>query len=257
LTSSQGYVLIIFWVPMRPGLSQILSFGEYFGRILAAGLIAPEKAFLLYGITGRSPASRARRLVSKPEGIFTEPLPEVTLTAAEKELLVYPAILFSRGVAASNGRQTEAIAAQLASGEPDPVKILKEALKNWDYEPDFPTFTPRISGCFSSAGQLAMSLIRRGENGQSIRDFWPLVLRSNQGYLLATYNGENRQPLLAFSGSPLKFSVQSSTASGLLAEFYQALGPKEGKEDWRVAAVAVIFSLLSLRPIETEVINRY
>ncbi len=257
MTSNEGYVLIIFRVPMRPGLSQILSYGEYFGRILAAGSIAPEKVFLLYGITGRSPASRARRLESKPEGIFTEPLPEVSLSAREKELLVYPAILFSRGVAASNGRQTEAIAAQLASGEPNPVRILKEALKNWDYEPDFPTFTPRISACFTCAGRLAMSLIRRGENGQSLRDFWPLVLKSNQGYLLATYNGENRHPLPPFSGSPLEFSVQASTASGLLAEFYPALGPKEGKEDLRVAAAAVIFSLLSLKPTEIEVINRY
>lgn len=240
---------------MTPSLKDILSKGEYFGRIIAIGLTASaQDVFLLYGLTGRSPTSRSRRLVLKEDGIYTEPINE---TNQNKDLLVYPAILFSRGVAISNGQQTKDIAEKLILGQEDPVIVLKEALAQWTYEPDAPHFTPRISACLGPGGQLAMAIIRRGERGEKIEEYYSLPLKPGEGYLLTTYQGPNVQPLPSFSGPPLNFSLSSQKSKEILMEFFEALAPKEGKEDWRIASVAVTLSLPSLEKKEVDIINLY
>jgi len=238
-------------------LFNLLRSGEYFGRLIGVGLTTEKKIFLLYGVTGRSPASRARRLVRRKEGIFTEPLAEIALSPGQRELLVYPAIIFNQGVALSNGQQTRAIAEKLALGGDNPETILKEALAGWSYEPDAPIFTPRISACLVAGGSLAMAIIRRGENGQSLHEYYSLDLNPGEGYLLATYQGPNLQPPPSFSGPPLNFTTSKLKAGEILAEFYEALAPSEGKEDFRVAATSVTLSWPRLEVQEIEIINRY
>jgi len=242
---------------VKPSLTDILRTGEYFGRLIGVGLTAEKKIFLLYGITGRSPASRARRLVRRKEGIFTEPLVEIALNSGQRELLVYPAILFNQGVALSNGQQTKAIAEKLALGIDNSETILKEALASWSYEPDPPIFTPRISACLVPGGSLAMAIIRRGENGQSLHEYYSLDLAPGEGYLLATYQGPNLQPPPSFSGPPLNFMTSKLKAGKIAAEFYEALAPSEGKEDFRVAVTSVTLSWPRLEVLEIEIINRY
>ncbi len=242
---------------MKPLISQLLKPGGYYGRVLCAGQTEGQKIFFLYGITGRSPSSRARRLVLHEEGIFTEPIPKLELAPGAKELLIYPAIIFSQGIAASNGQQTKDIAFHLAQGLNDPVTVLQEALQVWDYEPDSPIFTPRISACLTINGRLAMSVIRRGEDGQSIREFYPLSLEPGQGFLLATYDGENKNPPASFLGPPRVFRTLSLKARELVEEFYENLQPEAGKEDLRVAAAALTFLCPGNQPDEIEIINRY
>lgn len=243
---------------MKRSLADILREGEYFGRLLAVGLTRSEdKIFLIYGLTGRSRASQARRLVRREEGIFTEPLEKASLTAQQRDLLIYPAILFGKGIVASNGQQTWEILKRLSSGMDDPEIILKDALINWTYEPDSPTFTPRISACVLPGGRLAMALIRRGENGQSIHEYYSLPLNPGEGYLLATYSGHNLNPPPPFSGPPLNFVMTKVGAREILDEFYEALAPQKGKEDWRVAGVVVTSRLARLDLLEVEIINRF
>lgn len=239
-------------------LKDLLAKGEYFGRIIAIGLTnSAQEAFVLYGLTGRSPTSRCRRLVQRGDGIYTEPINEKNYNCQNKELLIYPAILFSRGVAVSNGQQTKDIAEKLVLGHEDPETVLKEALARWTYEPDAPHFTPRISACLVPGGQLAMAILRRGERGEKIEDYYSLPLKPGEGYLLATYQGPNLQPLPSFSGPPLNFSLFSQKGKEILTEFFEALAPQEGKEDWRVAAVVVTLSFPSLEKKEVEIINLY
>jgi len=238
-------------------LINLLRAGEYFGRLIGAGLTTEKKVFLLYGITGRSAASRARRLMRRREGIFTEPLAEIALNPQQRELLVYPAILFNQGVALSNGQQTMAIAEKLALGIDNPETILREALASWTYEPDAPIFTPRISACLVPGGPLAMAIIKRGENGQSLHEYYTLNLNPGEGYLLATYQGPNLQLPPSFSGPPLNFLTSKLKTGEILTEFYEALAPSEGKEDFRVAAASVTLSWPCLEVLEIEIINRY
>lgn len=233
-----------------------MSQGEYFGRVLAVGQpLEGTGFFVLYAVTGRSLSSRARRLVCKPDGVFTEPISEAAVSSGRRELLVYPAVLFGRGVAVSNGQQTISIAQALAQGESDPVDVLQRALEGWDYEPDAPTFTPRISACVTVDGRLAMSVISRGQDGQSKRDFFPLPLVQGQGFLLATYQGPNINPPPPFSGPPWEFFTPNSRPRELLHELDQALAPKSGKEDLRVALVALTFSRPDGKPDAVEIIN--
>ncbi len=243
---------------VKRSLPDYLREGEYFGRLLAiASTSDNEKIVILYGLTGRSKSSQARRLVRRENGLYTEPLPESSLTAQQRELLVYPVILFNRGVAASNGQQTREIFKKLSSGSNDPELILKEALAGWSYEPDFPTFTPRISACLLPEGRLAMALIRRGENGQSIHEYYSLFLTPGEGFLLTTYKGPNLNPPPSFSGPPVNFKMTEIQAKEILNEFYEALAPQPGEKDWRVAAAVITFSLSRLELLEMEIINRF
>jgi len=55
---------------------------EYPGRFIFAGQIkSSEEIFLVYGITGRSAASQARRIIKKEGGLWVEPsAPELFLS---------------------------------------------------------------------------------------------------------------------------------------------------------------------------------
>ncbi|MCX7974463.1 MAG: hypothetical protein N3B16_08175 [Candidatus Aminicenantes bacterium] len=243
---------------MNFSLKDILSAGDYFGRLIAIGLtLSGQKIFVLYGLTGRSQTSRSRRLIQKPDGIYTEPISDQALNLQNKDLLIYPAVLIDWGLAVSNGQQTRDIAHQLSLKIDDPEIILKNALANWSYEPDRPTFTPRISACLTPGGKLAMALIKRGKKGEKVSEYYSPRLSPGEGYLLATYQGPNLQPPPSFSGPPLNFSLQSQQAKEILVEFFEALAPKEGKEDWRIAAAAVVLSFPNLETKEIEIINRF
>ncbi|MBN2264398.1 MAG: hypothetical protein JW775_01165, partial [Candidatus Aminicenantes bacterium] len=174
---------------------------EYPGRLIIIGA-APEggRAVIIYAITGRSPSSQARKLVLRDGGIWVQPTDEATLKQGRVELLVYPAVLFSRaGLAVSNGRQTGDIHGRLALGAS--AAGLAEALKAWDFEPDAPIFTPRISGCLA-AGVAALSVIKRGPAGETLRNYFEIGLRPGEGRLVSTYEGPNADPPPVFRGEP-------------------------------------------------------
>lgn len=242
---------------MKSKLYQLLRRGAYYGRLLAVGQSPEGKLFVLYAITGRSLSSRSRRLTLKPDGIFVEPLGKAAISPGQKDLLIYPAVLFSRGIAASNGQQTVSIAKVLEQGISNPVDVLRKALDGWDYEPDAPVFTPRISACITPDHCAGMSLIKRGKKGESERAFFHLSLHPGKGFLLATYCGENSNPPAPFNSSPWEFSTPYSTPRQLLTDLHQALTPKEGNEDRRVAVVAMTFSQPDQKPEAVEILNHY
>ncbi|MBE3129789.1 MAG: hypothetical protein IMZ54_03600, partial [Acidobacteria bacterium] len=145
---------------------------EYPGRLIAMGLAsAGTKAVIVYAITGRSPSSQARKLVHRDSGVWVQPTDEDVLKKGNIDLLVYPALFFGQaGVAVSNGKQTADIRDALLAGAA-PVAVLSQALAAWDYEPDAPIFTPRISGCLVR-GAAGLSVVRRGESGEPLRSYF-------------------------------------------------------------------------------------
>jgi IMP cyclohydrolase len=229
----------------------------YPGRLIIVG--APPgggRALVLYAITGRSPSSQARKLVRRDGGIWVQPTDEAALQQGNVELLVYPAVLFGRaGLAVSNGRQTADVRDRLAPGA-DPVAALAAGLRSWDFEPDAPIFTPRISGCLAGAAA-GLSVVRRGPSGETLRSYFEVGLRPGEGRLVSTYEGPNADPLPVFSGEPRFVALGATTAADAAAAAYRSLGPPPSGKDFRVAVAGILATPGEPDKADIHIINRH
>jgi IMP cyclohydrolase len=230
---------------------------EYPGRVLALGAgPGGDTAVAVYAITGRSPSSQARKLVFREKGIWVEPTDEGVLGKGNVDLLVYPAALIGEaGLAVSNGRQTADIHAGLKE-KGRPVQVLAAALEAWDYEPDSPIFTPRISGCVRD-GRAALALVRRGPEGESLRSYFEIPLQAGGARAISTYLGPNRDPLPSFEGEPFGLALAGRTPGQIAEGVFEALAPRNPDKDFRVAVACVMFPFA--RPVDFEytIINRH
>jgi IMP cyclohydrolase len=229
---------------------------EYPGRLIAMGLAsAGAKAVIVYAITGRSPSSQARNLVHRDGGIWVQPTDEDVLKKGNVDLLVYPALLFGQaGVAVSNGKQTADILDALVEADA-PVAILSKVLAAWDYEPDAPIFTPRISGCLVR-GAAGLSVVRRGAAGETLRSYFEVPLREGEGRIVSTYEGPNREPLPCFEGEPRRMALAGTTPRETAEDAYRALAPSAPDKDFRVSVACVFVSLSDPGRIELHILNR-
>jgi len=235
-----------------------LSSREYPGRVIIVGQDKTgDNMVVIYAITGRSPSSQARKLELEEDAIWASPTDEEALKKGNRDLLVYPAILFvpARGIAVSNGQQTSDIGSHLLKSQ-NPLEILESALFQWDFEPDGPIFTPRISGCVLSGKGAALSIIRRGSDGSSSRNFYEVPLVSGRGMMIATYRGENRNPVPSFTGEPVEVEIHKKRADGMAEAVYDALAPEPGKKDLRVSVACVYSRKVSAGQNEIYIINR-
>ncbi len=240
---------------MIPGLAPLRAM-SYPGRFIIVGRDkSGEQSIVAYGITGRSPASRARRLELDRDKIWTKPTDEEALRKGNPDLLIYPAIIFSRGIAVSNGRQTTSIHEQMVRSA-EPGEILHLALLNWDFEPDPPIYTPRIGGCLLSPFKAALGIVRRGENGDTKRMVFDFPLIPGRGKLISTYSGEDRSRIRPFASYPPELSLAQSTARGLAEAVHESLEPKPPEEDLRVAVACVFSSDLGPETSDVFIINR-
>ncbi|OGD16635.1 MAG: hypothetical protein A2V76_06310 [Candidatus Aminicenantes bacterium RBG_16_63_14] len=230
---------------------------EYPGRFIVIG--APReggKAAIIYAITGRSPSSQARKLVLRDGGIWVQPTDEEILKKGNVDLLVYPAVLFDKaGIAVSNGKQTADVRDGLLPGA-DPVAVLSKALAAWDFEPDAPIFTPRISGCLVGGGA-GLSVVLRGPSGETLRRAFEVALRPGEGRLVSTYEGPNADPLPVFGGEPRRVGLAGATAAETAETTYQDLAPAAAAKDFRVAVACVFVPLADPERIDVRIINRH
>jgi IMP cyclohydrolase len=234
-----------------------LSTLEYPGRLIVMGEVAGGgEAVIVYAITGRSPSSQARKLAHRDGGVWVQPTDEDVLKKGNIDLLVYPALLFGQaGVAVSNGKQTAAIQDALLA-EAAPVAVLSQALAAWDYEPDSPIYTPRISGCLVR-GTAGLSIVRRGESGESLRSYFEVPFREGEGRFVSTYAGPNSDPLPAFEGEPRRIGLAGKTARETAEAVYEDLAPATAGKDFRVAVACVFVSLSDPGRIDLHIINRH
>ena len=231
-----------------------LSGMEYPGRILGVGRDASGLFdILIYAITGRSPSSQARRLELESDAIWTKPTDPQALRKGKVDLLIYPAVIFKNGLAASNGKQTTDIAE--ASGL-SPIQVLDQGMKKWDYEPDAPTFTPRIGGCILPAGRAGLSLLKRAENGACLRYFYEVPLIPGKGSFVATYAGDNKDPLPPFTGEPKDLGLGEPTARAMAEGIYDSLRPPGRALDFRVAVACIFADPSDINNRQVFIINR-
>jgi hypothetical protein len=231
-----------------------LSRMKYPGRALAVGRdMSGTFNIIIYAITGRSSSSQARRLELEADAIWTKPTDPELLRKGNIDLLIYPAVILSEGLAVSNGKQTSNIDVRSGQG---PVEVLEEAMKSWGYEPDAPIFTPRISGCVLPSNRAGLSIINRAENGDSLRFFYEVPLIPGKGKLLTTYSGENKDPLQPFAGEPMDLDLVEPTARATAEAVYGALKPPAGAGDFRVAVTCVFAKATDMKDRRVFIINR-
>ena len=240
---------------MRAGLKN-LARRNYPGRIIIIGKDnVGENIVVIYALTGRSPSSQARMLSREGDTLWVRPIEEEILRQGRIELLVYPAICLSQGIAVSNGKQSLDIKSRLAHSQ-NPSEILTSALSNWDYEPDPPIYTPRISGCVVASMRAALSVIKRGEDGSSIRNIFEVPLIERKGWMISTYQGENKDLVEPFSGEPQELEFDQNNPNDMAEAVYKALAPREGEKDLRVAVACVFSPNIEKGEFDVSIINR-
>ncbi|MBI4150448.1 hypothetical protein HY488_03520 [Candidatus Woesearchaeota archaeon] len=263
---------------------------EYPGRIILIGMTSEGHDVLVYGITGRSASSRARRLVcdttnTHEDIIKVDVTDRAILAQGNKALLLYDCIRrYDNSFVVSNGAQTDVLAAELKLARIrhdtiNPMDVLSEAFREPRliagidvscYEPDDPTYTPRISGVLVHP-EAALCMIKRGDHEPSQEDdapaskwFFEFPLRKGVGRAFTTYTGQNvphGKPIPSFSGEPLYLQIHGSTAEQIARDVYNALGPKSfgmaPGEDFRVGVVAYVLANDSPSPynVARHIIN--
>jgi IMP cyclohydrolase len=209
-----------------PTVRELLASRPYPGRGLLLGAVAGRR-LVVYFVTGRSIASRSRRLVARPSGDL-----DVTDTQLEGKidpLRHYRAATRRNGwQVIGNGDHVEGVAAELAIGT-DPLTIMT----GLTVEPDPPISTPRIWLALRCEGVDAAAIFgylrRRADEGID-RVVWSVSgLASGHAVLLSTYEGTETdvRPVQA----PVEVSVAASDGPGLLSELWSGLNP-----DLRVGA---------------------
>jgi hypothetical protein len=133
---------------------------------------------------------------------------------------------------------------------------LEEGLQSWSFEPDAPIFTPRISGCIVPSNRTALSIVRRAPDGASLRFYYEFPFIPGRGKLISTYPGDISNPLPSFEGDPLDVDFSERTAAETAEAVYNALKPREGGPDLRVAVACVFAAVEDMVDWELAIINR-
>jgi IMP cyclohydrolase len=240
----------------KDGGLDALSGMEYPGRVIILGRSAGEGIpFVIYCITGRSPSSQARRIAFEGTKAMVTPTDADLLAEGDPDLLLYAAISIQQGCVVSNGRQTFSIR-PIPVSDQGPVEVLAQGLEGWDFEPDPPNWTPRISGCILTPDRGALCIVKQGGGGLSLKNYFEFPLVPGRAKMICTYTGENVNPLPSFQGEPQDLRFRGVTARQNAEEAYAAMAPADPKLDFRVAAACVFLHDLQRDVFEKAVINR-
>lgn len=115
---------------------------SYPGRGIILGTTPDKKHFALaYFISGRSENSRNRVFEKTPDGTLRT-IPFDPSKVTDPSLIIYNAVRqLQKSTIVTNGDQTDTVFDGMSQG-----KTFSESLESRCFEPDFPNFTPRISG---------------------------------------------------------------------------------------------------------------
>ncbi len=265
-------------------LDEVLKQMEYPGRFIVIGRDSQRRDVVVYGVTGRSPSSQARRIVDEGSRVRVEPTDPNILKQGNPSLLLYDCIRFVNGnIIVSNGRQTDLIAETIEKslGQPTALSALVKAFERpylvegerkgkyidlTKFEPDEPSNTPRISAVVTREGA-AISIVRSiGLGCRSGKSFFEIPPAEGWCTMIATYAGQNvpsGKPIPMFTGEPREVRLPDSEPKFLAEHIYRLLQPKEPGEgilepgkDFRVGVVAMFYDRRT-DTVNTHVVNRH
>lgn len=230
-------------------LAQLLNERPYPGRFLILG-VQSDKKIAIYGVTARSPASRAKRYVlsSDAKKISVESTDPSIMAQGNLKLLDYTALyIHANGLVIGNGRQTTVVKSLIASTASEQ---LTHDLRDETFEPDAYS-TPRITGCWltSQSATGALHIIRNDGQDNSTRDCYTIDSSVEGFQFISTYAGPNIRPTPSFTGGPIEVSLEGDSIKDLVAYVYQGTAPQSaGQEDLRVSIVGVSIEGNDVRP---------
>ena len=187
-------------------LSKELSATTYPGRGIVLGKSADARCFYIaYFIMGRSENSRNRIFEIDGRGIRTKAFDESKMV--DPSLIIYAPVRVCGDVTiVTNGDQTDTIYDALEAG-----KTFEEALRSRTFEPDAPTYTPRISGVVEpKADRYRLSILKSadGDPASTRRYFFDYdAPRPGEGHFIHTYQ-QDGNPLPSFEGEPVPVTIE-------------------------------------------------
>ena len=233
----------------RLNLAEELSATTYPGRGIVIGRTPDgKKAAIAYFIMGRSENSRNRVFVTEGEGIRTEAFDPAKLE--DPSLIIYaPVRVRGTDTIVTNGDQTDTIFENMDQGD-----TFEESLRNREFEPDAPNYTPRISGVLHIEGGYTyeMSILKsnNGDPDQCLRFTFgydnPLA---GEGHFIHTYMGDGN-PLPSYEGEPTPVTIPTDD----LDEFTDIVW-KSINEDNKVS-LFTRFIDIETGKYETKIVNK-
>ncbi|MCR5213919.1 MAG: IMP cyclohydrolase [Eubacterium sp.] len=182
---------------------------SYPGRGIVIGRTPDgKKAAIAYFIMGRSSNSRNRIFVTEGEGIRTEAFDPSKLE--DPSLIIYaPVRVRGTDTIVTNGDQTDTIYENMDQGD-----TFEESLRNREFEPDAPNFTPRISGLLhiddDYTYEISILKSNNGDPDQCLRyTFTYDNPADGQGHFIHTYMGDGN-PLPSFEGEPTPVTIDTN-----------------------------------------------
>lgn len=212
-----------------PTVSGALAANAYPGRVLVLARCRDGRLAAVYALTGRSAASRDRRLILTENG----EVDVVSTGAVEHDpLRHYTARTNSaQHTVLGNGAQVATVAHRLAQGQP-PLA----ALDDLEYEPDPPICTPRITAVVDRrSGRCWIGAARRSEGERTGTDLTVTALgdlAAGDAVILSTYESDGST--IRSSRAHLDVRTQAPDSAHLFAEVWGGLN-----QQFRIAAVAV------------------
>lgn len=179
----------------------------YHGRGIMLGKSKDAKcAVVAYFIMGRSENSRNRIFVEDGTGIRTQAFDEKKLT--DPSLIIYaPVKMLGTKLIVSNGDQTDTIYAGM-----DSQLTFEQSLRNREFEPDAPNYTPRISGVLHlSEGRCnyALSILKKNPSEGSSCNRYTFAYENpaaGEGHFIHTYQ-RDEEPLPSYEGEPKRIAI--------------------------------------------------
>ena len=188
-------------------IEQELKSNAYPGRGIILGK-SPDgkKAVAAYFIMGRSENSRNRVFVEEGEGIRTQAYDPSKLT--DPSLIIYaPVRVLGNKTIVTNGDQTDTIYEGM-----DRQLTFEQSLRQREFEPDAPNYTPRISGIMhveNGKYNYAMSILKSSDGDPSGCNRYTFAYenpKAGRDNFIHTYMHDG-DPLPSFEGEPKRIAV--------------------------------------------------
>ena len=191
----------------KKSLAAELSSTSYPGRGIIIGKTPDGKhAAIAYFIMGRSENSRNRVFVTDGEGIRTQAFDPSKLE--DPSLIIYaPVRVLGNKTIVTNGDQTDTIYDLM-----DKQYTFEQALRTREFEPDAPSYTPRISGILHIEDgnyNYAMSILKSNNGNPDACNRYTFAYENpvaGEAHFIHTYMGDGN-PLPSFEGEPTLVDV--------------------------------------------------
>ncbi len=233
----------------RVDLAEEIGKTSYPGRGIVVGRTKDgKKAAIAYFIMGRSSNSRNRVFVTEGEGIRTEAFDPSKLE--DPSLIIYaPVRVLGTDTIVTNGDQTDTIYDNMEQGD-----TFEESLRNREFEPDAPNYTPRISAVLHIDGDYTyeMSILKsdNGDPDQCLRfTFSYDNPASGAGHFIHTYMGDGN-PLPSYEGEPTPVEIKAESLDEFTENVWNALD-----EDNKVS-LFTRFIDIETGEYETKIVNK-